>query len=130
MLMRLKKHDDKKRTWLTWLINSQLTGCGIMFISKTKQKKTGFSSLKTHLFITAYNLKSSMTLILPGMILSQTPLLGRLESSLCHLIFSLGEPPSPQCCSLTCMCMQRQTHTHFGCISWNLPYHFFTNSSK
>lgn len=43
---------------------------------------------KTHLFITKYNL------LLPEMIQSLTPLLGRLESSLSHSIFIFGEPPT------------------------------------
>lgn len=42
--------------------------------------------------------RSTMTLILPGIILSQTPPPWRPENSLCHLIFSSVNPP--QCCSL------------------------------
>lgn len=33
-----------------------------------------------------------MALILPGIILPHTPSVGRLESWLCHLIFSSGKP--------------------------------------
>lgn len=49
---------------------------------------------KAHLFITTYNLQSTTSLLLPEMIQSQTPLLGRLESSLSHLIFIFSEPPT------------------------------------
>ena len=117
-----KKEKKKKASWDDSLTSNQLS-CSHVVGQKLLMFKT--KGVKNWLFyrqnpVIHRGLQFTVTLILPGRILSQTPLLGRLQSTLCHLIFSLGElPPSSAALSYphTSVYAQANRHTHSGYTS-------------
>lgn len=118
-----KKKKKGLLGWINWL----LTRCG------TNTPHVQNKGVKNWLFYTQNpvihrGLQFTVTLILPGRILSQTPLLGRLQSTLCHLIFSLGElPPSSAVLSYPHMSVYAQAnrHTHSLWLHVHNLSHYF-----